>query len=242
MSRPIQPSSIAIRREHLLRRIGRERAPADAVLRQQQLAAGLLAGGDRATGRLLALLVLVQRAADAPALRDRERVRHGAADQDRVGGAGEALDHADLVGDLDAAGDHHERVRRVVEQLAEHLELAAQQVAGGRGQQRRDGRDGGVRPMRGAEGVVDVDVGERGERGREGRVVLLLARVEAQVLEQQHVALGELRPPAARPPGRCSPPRSARDRRAARRAGRRPAAGSARAAPAPSAGRGASRG
>ena len=38
------------------------------------------------------------------------------------------------------------------------------------------------------EGVVDVDVGVAGERRRELRVVLLLLRVEAEVLEQQHLA------------------------------------------------------
>ena len=45
--------------------------------------------------------------------------------------------------------------------------------------------------MRGAEGVVDVDVRVGGERLRELRVVLLLLRVEAEVLEQQHLAVAE---------------------------------------------------
>ena len=46
--------------------------------------------------------------------------------------------------------------------------------------------------MRGAEGVVHVDVGERRERGGEVGIVLLLARVEAQVLEQQQLPGAEL--------------------------------------------------
>ena len=45
--------------------------------------------------------------------------------------------------------------------------------------------------MRRAERVVDVDVGERGQLLAEGGVVLLLALVEAQVLEQQHVAVAQ---------------------------------------------------
>ena len=42
--------------------------------------------------------------------------------------------------------------------------------------------------MRGAEGVVDVDVGQRGQAGGELGVVLRLPRLVADVLEQQHVA------------------------------------------------------
>ena len=46
--------------------------------------------------------------------------------------------------------------------------------------------------MRGREGVVDVDVAQRGELVDEGRVVLLLLLVEAEVLQQQHVARLEI--------------------------------------------------
>ena len=42
--------------------------------------------------------------------------------------------------------------------------------------------------MRGPERVVDVDVGVGRERRGEGRVVRLLLGVEAEVLEQQHLA------------------------------------------------------
>ena len=43
--------------------------------------------------------------------------------------------------------------------------------------------------MRGAERVVDVHVAERGQLLAERRVVLLLALVEADVLQQQHVTV-----------------------------------------------------
>ena len=43
--------------------------------------------------------------------------------------------------------------------------------------------------MGGREGVVDIEIAERGERLDEFGVVLLLALVEAGVLEQQHVAV-----------------------------------------------------
>ena len=45
--------------------------------------------------------------------------------------------------------------------------------------------------MSGAERVVDVDLGQRGKLLAELRVVLFLAFVEAQVLEQQHVAIAQ---------------------------------------------------
>ena len=44
------------------------------------------------------------------------------------------------------------------------------------------------RAMRGAEGVVDVDVAQRGQLARELVAVLLLALVDAAVLEQHHLA------------------------------------------------------
>ena len=58
----------------------------------------------------------------------------------------------------------------------------------------------GVRAVRGAERVVHVDVAERGQLAREGVVVGLLLGVEAQVLQQQHLAgLQVVRPPCATP-------------------------------------------
>ncbi len=57
----------------------------------------------------------------------------------------------------------------------------------------RDPRGRGVRAVRRAEGVVDVEVAERGELFGEPVVVLLLLLVEAQVFEQQHVAVIQLR-------------------------------------------------
>ena len=47
--------------------------------------------------------------------------------------------------------------------------------------------------MGAAEGVVDVGGGIGGERRGEDRIVLLLAGMEAQILEQRDVAIAELR-------------------------------------------------
>ena len=70
----------------------------------------------------------------------------------------------------------------------------------------------GVLAVGGAEGVVDVDVAELGELRGEVGVVLLLVLVEAEVLQQQHVAVAAARWRPSRPPGRCSRWRSARAR------------------------------
>ncbi len=100
----------------------------------------------------------------------------------------EVVDDLDLVGDLGAAEDGRERPLGCLEQLREHLDLALHQQPGVGRQELGDADGRGVRAMGRAEGVVDVDVGVRGQGGRERRIVLLLLDVEAQVLEQEHLA------------------------------------------------------
>ena len=128
---------------------------------------------------------------------------------------------------FDAADHHHERVLGLLEDAVERLELGRQQQPGRARQEVRHARRRGVGAVHGAERVVHEDVGERRQLGGERRVVLLLARVEAQVLEQAHrPRLAVERRPA---------------RRAARTGARRRAAATAPAAARPSAGPGASR-
>jgi len=45
-----------------------------------------------------------------------------------------------------------------------------------------------MRAVRRAEGVVHVDLSQRGKRFRKRRIVGFLFGVEAQILEQQHLA------------------------------------------------------
>ena len=68
------------------------------------------------------------------------------------------------------------------------VHLALEQQAGVAGQAVGDPLGAGVGAVGGAEGVVDVEVGEPGQRVGQLRIVLGLARLEADVLEQQHVA------------------------------------------------------
>ena len=64
--------------------------------------------------------------------------------------------------------------------------LALQERASRRGQQRRDPGDGGVRPVRGAEGIPDEEVPEAREARGQLRVPLGLSRMEPDVLAEHH--------------------------------------------------------
>ncbi len=169
--------------------VGRELLAEHVVDRQAQLVAALL---ERAA-RGLDALGLAERGADLVALGLKERVAHRAADEDRVGDLEEGVDDADLVGHLGAADDRHERAAGIVEDPRQRLDLALQQAAGGRVVDVLDDADGrGVRAVRGAERVVDVEVRERAEARRQLGVVLRLARLEADVLEHHDVAVGHV--------------------------------------------------
>ena len=90
---------------------------------------------------------------------------------------------------FDPGDDRHERTLRGVQRLAERVEFLREQRAGARDlRELRDAVGGRLRTMRGAERVVDVDVAERGHLLRERVVVLLLALVDAAVLEQHHLS------------------------------------------------------
>ncbi len=102
------------------------------------------------------------------------------------------LEHRDLVGDLGAAEQAEQRALRLADH-AEVFELTPQQVSGGGALDVADHADRGcVGPVRGAEGVVHVDIGERGQGPGEVRIVLGLPGVEAQVLEEQELSVLQL--------------------------------------------------
>ena len=77
---------------------------------------------------------------------------------------------------------------RLLEKSADERDLAGQEQAGGGRKDVGDALRRRVRPMRGAEGVVDVLIEAGCELLREGGVVLLLLRVEPEVLQQEDLA------------------------------------------------------
>ena len=146
----------------------------------------------------LDLVVLDEGLADAEALGLQEGVSHGAADQDVIGLAEQALDDLDLVRDLGPAEDGHVGLHRRVDGPFQVVDLLLHEVAGGLdGNEIGDADDRGVGPVARAEGVVDEDVDVLGQLAGEPGVVLLLLLVEPDVLEQEHFAVAQepLEPP-----------------------------------------------
>ena len=186
-------------REGIFTRRRVEPGGANGVDGQQHLGLALLGLAQEGAGR--AQLVLLHPAlAHLPAARLEEGVGHGAADEEGVDAAEQVLEHADLVGHLGAA--HHGQVGAVhrPEQLSEELQLAQHEEAGALDRHVLDhARRRGVRAVRGAEGVVHVDLGVGGERAAEGVVVVLLAGVEAQVLQHRHLPVAQVGHHLARP-------------------------------------------
>ena len=214
---------------------------ADHVDRQHDLVAGL--GEQPAAG--VDLVGLQQRAADAVALGGEEREAHAAADQQPVDLGQQRLDDGQLVADLRAAEHDDVGPLGVGGQPGEHLELAGDQPAGVVRQPLGHVVDRGVLAVHGAERVVDVDVGEGGQPVGQlaalGVVLRRLGRLEADVLQQQDVAVAERGRLGRRVVAGDVGGQRHRRRRAARPAARRPARGSTAGRARPWAGRGARR-
>ncbi len=122
---------------------------------------------------------------------------HAAADEEAVGRAEEVADDAELVGHLRAAEDDGIRPLGVLGEAAQDVDLGRHEVARGVRQQPGDVVDGGLLAVHDPEAVGDEDVCERGElAGELGALVVGLgglAGVEAEVLEEQHLAVLERR-------------------------------------------------
>ena len=134
-------------------------------------------------------ILLRQRLADADALRVQEGVGHAAADHQRIDLGDEVFQQVDLGRDLGAADDRDDGLGRRFQRLAERVELGLHGAAGIGGQLVAEAFGRGMRAVRGREGVVDPDVAELGQFRDEGRIVLLLALVEAGVLQAEDVAV-----------------------------------------------------
>ena len=141
--------------------------------------------------RQLQLVLLHQALAhrQAPGLVEGED--HAAADQHLVALVDQRLEHADLAAHLGAAHDRRQGTLRFVDGALQVLQLLLHQIARHAGaQDLGDALGGGVGPVGGAEGIVDVDLGQGRQLCGEAGVVLLLLGEEAHVLQQHHVAVG----------------------------------------------------
>ena len=126
-----------------------------------------------------------ERRADLEPHRSEERARHRAADEELIHAREQRPDDVDFSRDLRAAEHRDERTFGIRQQLAEVFELLFHQEAGDRWlEQMRDRFGGRMRPVRRAERVVDVEIAQRGKRLGKLRIVFLLARPEARVLDE----------------------------------------------------------
>ena len=138
-------------------------------------------------------------------------------------------DHVDLAGNLGPAQDGHIGPGWVSDDPAEIVELFRHEIAGGTLlEERVYPLGGGVRPVGGAEGVVDVDIAEGGQLAREGRVVFLLLRCESAGSRAAGHRPVDAAPRRTRPARRCSPRRKRTGSPAGAQAPRHRAAGTCR--------------
>ena len=142
------------------------------------------------------------------ALGPEEGEAHGAADEQRVGGLEEAVDQRHLVGHLRPAEHHDQRALRLLDDRPQGRDLALEEASGHRrAHQLGHPRRGGVRTMRGAEGVVHVrrPPARPGSRASSGSF-FVLPGLPARVLEHEHLAraqgVGHLLAPRAHDLGR----------------------------------------
>ncbi len=144
------------------------------------------------------------------------------ADQDRVGDVEEPLDHADLVAHLRAAEDHDERRARDRSAASESTVTSCSSRKPATAGRSRRATPSVVACARCAAPNASFTYRSAEPRKRVGqsRVVLRLARLEPAVLENKHLACGEVCAPAARPRGRRPPAPGARASRSTRRAAR----------------------
>ena len=118
-----------------------------------------------------------------------EGVRDPAADADHVRGVAEVAEDRQLLVDLRPAEHDAERRRRLLGHARQVVDLAFEQQPRDRRKVLRDANDRCVGAVRGAEGVADVDIGEPGQLAGELGIVRLFLDMEADVFQQQHLAV-----------------------------------------------------
>ena len=143
--------------------------------------------------RTLDPLFFHKRGACREALRFQEREAHTAADDELVAFIDERIDHFHLIGDLRTTQNGDEGTLGIIEHRSERIDLFCHERTRVSRQELRNTRRGSMGAMRSSEGIVDIEISKRSKLTGEFRVVLLLALIETQVLEQCHIAIFERR-------------------------------------------------
>jgi len=129
-----------------------------------------------------------QRLADLVALSLDEGEGHAAADDEFVDLREQAVDDADLVRNFRSAEDRDERSFRIIESLAQVLDLLLDEEACHAGKGMGHALCRGMGSVGGAKCIVHIEFCVRCQLGAEHRVILLLFSMEAKVLEENDVA------------------------------------------------------
>ena len=139
------------------------------------------------------LVFLHQGFADRLALGLEKGVGHAATDDEDVNFIQEIADDADLVAHLGAAQDRDERPLRMAQHFAQVLQFFLhEQTRRGLLHEAGDADRGGMGAMRRSESVVYVVVGQAGKLLGELGIVGFFFGMEAQILQQQSLALFQL--------------------------------------------------
>jgi hypothetical protein len=166
----------------------------DDVTRQHNRDAEFFCFGEIARDGL-DLIRLEKTRTDWVALGGQEGEQHPTADQQGIHSRQQVPDHTELVGDLRAAENDCVRPLRILGETVEHVEFGGDQEPGGARKRFGELIDTGLLAMHNAETVRDEGFAEFGELSGESLALLdvfaRLARVEAQVLKNDDIAIAE---------------------------------------------------
>jgi len=139
--------------------------------------------------RLFEEFILNDRTADLVPEGLEEREGHAAADDHLIDLLDEVAQHLQFAGNLRSPGNRDEGPGRLLQRLADIIELLLDQETGAAFlQEFRNGRIGGVAAVGIPEGIVDIDISVTRQLLGEAVVIGGLFGMEAEVLEQDHLS------------------------------------------------------
>ena len=152
----------------------------------------LLSFGAKTLGEIQ-LVIFDEGFADGLAFGLEKRVGHSTTDEHGVGDFHEIFDDFDFVADFGAAKNGDERTRGIRYRFAEIGQLFFhEQAGGGLLDEARDADNGGMRAMRGAEGIANENaVAESGKLFGKSLVVFFFLGMEANVFQNENFAVAQ---------------------------------------------------